>query len=100
MPKLSPFSVSGTKEDGELIIPPWGTIKDWNLLISPNEFSFKKEGVKSLSTNTLLGASFTAEPHENNGWIVVAKSTHKFGNSTVKSPATINYLLTPIGRKQ
>jgi len=99
IPKLAPFSVSGIAEDGEIIKPPWGTTKDWNPMISPNTIKFQRAGIKEDPSYSIFGANFIVETKDDKEWIVRAKSIHKFGKSIYKSPAAVNYILIPVGKK-
>ena len=67
VPKLSPFSVSGIAKDGDIIVPPWGSTEDWNLIVAPNDLRFQKNGIKPSPEYSLISASITFETLEQKG---------------------------------
>ncbi len=99
IPKLSPFSISDIVEDGAIVKTPWGTIKDWNIFLSPNKIEFYKEGVSFSHSYYLLGLELNATKKDESSWQISAISKHKFGQGTTKSPSLANYLLVPKGKK-
>ena len=71
----APHSVAGRAAHGEIVAVPWGTVDDWNILVSPLEMG--AEEPRSENDNRLLAFRVSAGAHDRTSWRVVAE--YKFG---------------------
>ena len=99
IPNLEKLSIFGTAKHGDKIKVPWGTIGDWNLMVSPKYIG--ASGDETGDSNTvLLSADYYVKVVDKETWEVTSVSRHKFGLSIRTYPGEVNYLIIPKGRKK
>jgi hypothetical protein len=72
------ISQAGTVSDGSLITVPYGSVSDWNLILSPADIGVEEPG--SEGDNALLKFSVTASAVNSQQWRVAARFKSRFHN--------------------
>ncbi|HEU0016234.1 MAG TPA: hypothetical protein VFQ45_21320 [Longimicrobium sp.] len=89
-----PRSVSGTVRHGERVTVPYGTVQEWDILVSPAQMG--TEEPRSEADNRLLAFRVLATVYDDRSWTVTAQ--YRFAYSPNESdihwvPGTAHYLL-------
>jgi hypothetical protein len=90
------FSYSGVLQHNDIITVPYGTLDDWNILVSPHEMGQVEYG--SEGDNALIHVLVKADKNSDTSWKIHALYRWRYnGNhNDVKSyPGTVNYLIVP-----
>lgn len=95
IPELENLSLAGVAKHGEVVSVPWGTISDWNIMLSP-KFIGTGKSIETKDT-VLISAYFYARPQSSNSWKITAQSRHSFGVDIKNFSGEVNYLLVPKG---
>ena len=64
------YSQSGTVNHGEFVTVPWGTVDDWNIIVSPHQVGVEEPG--SEDDNRLLRLRVFATVQDPTNWQVTA----------------------------
>lgn len=89
-------SKAGTVSHGELVTVPWGTVEDWNILVSPMQMGTEEPG--SESDNALLRFRTFATVQDPSSWQVTAlyRFAYARNDSSVHwVEGSANYLMVP-----
>ncbi|MEP2102053.1 MAG: hypothetical protein ABJP02_11145 [Parasphingorhabdus sp.] len=88
------LSESGFVRHGEEIFVPWGTVEDWNLMLSPNHAGVNELG--SQNDNALMQFTISARELGNgSGWEISSSSAFRFWdrNDYRDLPVKVQYLM-------
>jgi hypothetical protein len=89
------FSFAGIVKNGATVNAPWGSITDWNIIVSPQSMGRTEPG--SEGDNALLMFQCYAIPNSGNSWFVLAQYKYREneGLNGAWEDGFANWLLEP-----